>query len=232
MRKLLLVGGGVLIGLSVGLSGGYLLAKKRLQDAYDEALGDEIEATKRHYAIMHKDEGYETPEVALETLGILASERSASRDVMGTIIMGERYGIAGTAAKIVNVFEGVDEEDPDEDYSEEDAKRSKDVPYVISKEEFFENSDNRDQATMTYFAEDDVLADEADMPIDDVDAVVGTSNLDLFGHRSHDPRVVYVRNEKLRIEYEICKSDGSFAKEVGGFIEHSDRPKIRKFRRE
>jgi hypothetical protein len=70
------------------------------------------------------------------------------------------------------------------------------------------------------------------MPIPDVNATVGDGNLDRFGHRSKDPRVVYIRNEKLGIEYEVCKSDGSYAEEVGGFIKHDNRPKIRKFRKE
>lgn len=222
---------GALISAVGGAIAGYFFAKNQLEKAYDEALSEEIEATKRHYAVLNKVE-FDTPADAVEALRIPASMLKDAREVVGTIVAGARYGTPG--ATTVNVFENLsDEEDADKDYSEEDAKRSKDRPYVISREEFFEHESNLTQITLTYFAGDDVVVDEADMPMDDIDNRVGEGNLDLFGHRSGDPRVVYIRNEKNRVEYEVCLSDGNFAEEVAGFLKHSnDGPKIRKFRKD
>jgi len=46
---------------------------------------------------------------------------------------------------------------------------------------------------------------------------VGERNLNLFGHGSNDASVVYVRNDKLELIFEVVRSPNSFAEEVHGF---------------
>jgi hypothetical protein len=96
------------------------------------------------------------------------------------------------------------------------------------------NDDEQEQTSLTYFAGDDVLVDERDQVMRDIDATVGLENLQKFGHGSNDPLVVYVRNPRLEVDYEISKSDGTFATEVHGFqddeLRHMQhRPRRRRF---
>lgn len=131
-----------------------------------------------------------------------------------------------------NIFEAQDPDDviPDWDYEEELVNRSPDVPYVISLEEFTDGSEGFEQTTVTYFEGDDVLSDESDKIIEDIANTVSEETLYRFGHGSKDNNVVYVRNEKLNLDFEILRSHRKYAQEVLGFIEHSNKPGIRKFR--
>jgi hypothetical protein len=94
-----------------------------------------------------------------------------------------------------------------------------------------ENEPDHIQHTLTYFEGDDVLTDEEDQPINETDDTVGNANLLKFGHGSKDNNIVYVRNEKLDLDFEITRSKGSYIKEVLGFIQHDDRKRVRSFRR-
>ena len=81
------------------------------------------------------------------------------------------------------------------------------------------------QVTYTYYAIDDVLVDEEnDHPLPHADIVVGLDNLQ-FGHGTDDDNVVFVRNDKLEIDMEICRLNKSFEEEVLGIEPHdTDAP--------
>lgn len=65
--------------------------------------------------------------------------------------------------------------------------------------------------TITYYAEDKVLADDKEQPIRDIKGTVGSLELITFGGPSGDPHIKYVRNEKLEIDFEIIYDRRSFA---------------------
>jgi hypothetical protein len=112
---------------------------------------------------------------------------------------------------------------PDDDwnYDEELAKRSEDRPFIIHKDEFYENEHDYSQITLTYYSGDDILVDEDDSPIYSHNQVVGELK---FGHGSGDPNVVYVRNDKRRAEYEVLFDPGLYSVEVLGLsIEDNQR---------
>jgi hypothetical protein len=118
-----------------------------------------------------------------------------------------------------NVFE---EAHPDIrwDYEAEIKLRDGRHAYVIHLDEFREN-DTYENSTYTYYEEDDVLSDERDIVIDDVEGIVGSDNLQRWGHGSNDINVVYVRNDELQLDIEILRSPGSYAEEVHG-LKHSE----------
>jgi hypothetical protein len=99
------------------------------------------------------------------------------------------------------------------DYEEELAKRTPDAPYVIHRDEFFNQESGFRGTTIQWYEGDKILADENDVPIYGPEKVTG--NL-VFGFGSGDPNVVYIRNEKLRAEYEVVRNPGFFQIEVLG----------------
>lgn len=113
--------------------------------------------------------------------------------------------------EVRNVFS-----DPNFELDEEKKHRSPGRPYVISHDEYFASEEEYDNISLTYYEEDDTLVDERDSPINEVDKVVGDEALARFGHGSKDKNVVYIRNEKLEIDYEITRSNGSYVVEVLG----------------
>lgn len=72
------------------------------------------------------------------------------------------------------------------------------------------------QVQLTYYAGDDTLCDEADVILAGVDSLVGEENLAKFGYMTEDPNALYVRNERLQIDYEISRSAGTYKFEVLG----------------
>lgn len=93
----------------------------------------------------------------------------------------------------------------DEGYTAEEAE-PKD-PYVISSDEFgfFEDFE---EITLTYYS-DDILADDQDRIIEDKETIIGRDALSRLTNT--DDETVYVRNEKLKVDYEICYDYKRFA---------------------
>lgn len=110
------------------------------------------------------------------------------------------------------------------DWEREVNSRNEEEPYIIHKEEFYNNERDYTQTTLTYYAGDDILVDEEESPVYNHNSVVGQL---IFGHGSGgDPNVVHVRNPKLHAEYEILLDTGLYSVEVLGLeIENNDRVK-------
>lgn len=115
-----------------------------------------------------------------------------------------------TTPEVYNVFAGNDSQWNMED---ELAIRTADKPYVIHLEEWVADEAGYEQETVTYYAGDDIMANEADVPIYGFEQMMGELK---FGHGSKDPSVVYIRNEALEHEWEVIRHNGRFEIEVLG----------------
>ena len=230
-----LIAGVALVALTSGAALGYMYAKKKLVTQYDQILEEQIESTKNYYTRLNKREQFKTPAEAVEVL-VPEEERDEKVDTAAAALLayqGEKVDEERVTEVVSNIFVDSIPVDDNFDYSEEMKDRDPEMPYVISREEYMENVSENEQSTLSYFAGDDVLLDEKEEIINDSDTVVGNQNLLRFGHGSKDNNTVYVRNEKLELDFEIVKSEGKYSEEVLGFIEHSDdRRKIRRFRGE
>jgi hypothetical protein len=101
------------------------------------------------------------------------------------------------------------------DFPTELRQRDPELPYVIHQNEFNEENNNYSQVTYTYYAIDDVLTGEDGRPLPHADMIVGQDNLK-WGHGSDDIDVVFVRNDKLELEMEICRLHSSYEEDVLG----------------
>lgn len=81
----------------------------------------------------------------------------------------------------------------------EDGRRVRNTPYVIHPD-IFGAKDDYDTRSLKCFA-DRVVTDTDDEIVDDVDNLIGDESLDHFGEFEMDS--VFVRNEKLKCDYEI-----------------------------
>jgi len=120
----------------------------------------------------------------------------------------------------------------DLDMDIEGVLRSRETPYVITHDEYFENETDFVQSSLSYFDGDGVVADDKSQPIRDHEAMIGEDTLEKFGVGSKDGNIVYVRNENLEVDFEIVRSFGKYTVEALGFDEpdtlsHSDRRRRR-----
>lgn len=100
-------------------------------------------------------------------------------------------------------------------------------PYIMHVDEFMED-DSYEKISITYYEGDDVLVDERDMPIDDEEMTVGRDNLERFGWESKDKNIVYVRNDKMEVFFEIARSEQAYTDVVAGVPQ--SKSSIQKFR--
>lgn len=224
---------------------GWKLAKRHYTKKYEAELERELESARKFYGRLNKmDEDGEvlTPEdvvaerghdvvqeEAAEALGEYQKGPREYNKAAKNVVTEDQKGLRATGEVVEhNIFnkDAFDLED-------EKKRRTDEAPYVISKDEFMENETEFPQTSITYFAGDDTLVDEEDQPMPEVEATVGQDNLARFGQGSGDTNIVYIRNPRTKIEFEVAYSEGKYAEEVLGFIEHSDRPiGTRKFRKE
>lgn len=114
-----------------------------------------------------------------------------------------------------NIFEshGRPHYDEEVDMSE----RGNGRPYILTRQEWQDSEPNYHQSTLTYYEGDNVLTDDQEQPISgrDFNNVVGDEGNLRFGHGSEDMNVVYIRNDQLEIDFEVVRSLGRFADELG-----------------
>lgn len=79
------------------------------------------------------------------------------------------------------------------------------TPYVISDEEF-EMDDEYDKEALIYYAGNDYLIDEDADEALEISIYIGREALNRF----NQDNIVYVRNERLRTDYEIHKEDSEY----------------------
>lgn len=86
-------------------------------------------------------------------------------------------------------------------------------PYVISADRYGEY-DSYSCINLTYYDGDCTLADSSDTVIEDIEKVVGDA-LDHFGDDPNDPDTVFVRNERYMTDYEINRDERSYLEMCG-----------------
>lgn len=93
--------------------------------------------------------------------------------------------------------------------TEEKIKREDELmkPYVIEPDELGE-LEGYEVETLVYYS-DGILTNDIDERIDDIDDVVGEESLTHFGEYEED--TVCVRNDRLKLDFEICRDLRSYS---------------------
>lgn len=237
----------VAVGAVSGAAGAliaYKIVKRKLEFQFEERLAEEIQATKDFYGAVHKTE-FATPEEAVKALIPEEELREQVRDYQGRPSEGpiaydkikpekvvvEVIKEETVTAVTANVFESTEW-----NWDRELAERKRigpEEPYVLHFDEFMQNEPDYQQNTLTYYVEDDTLADEKEEIVHDVfDAIGDKEILGKFGHGSNDPRTLYIRNPRLDLDFEVVLSEKSYSQDVLGFTPEEAPPGRRRTRRE
>lgn len=243
------IGLGVAIGATVGGFVAYRVAYRKAETKFNEIAAEEIAEMRQHYADktvaleatagkadleeLVRGRGY-IPEVEATQPPMAVTPPSAVI-VRAEEVRDEAAGepvpdVIEEASEVRNVFRDNAPPVDSWDYHEERKKRSPLAPYIIHVDER-QDHDAYEDVTLTYYEADDVLCNERDEVIakDERDKMIGEAHLEKFGHGSEDASIVYVRNNRLEIDFEVVRSPNSYAEEVHGFdpeppeIRHADR---------
>lgn len=215
-----LVLGGVAIGAAVGFYFGYRFNKEKLRAeafAESEKQVEQIREVYQQKAVAAEPKP--TVEQVMEQRGYSMAAEEMPRPLPAPVPITPH---PVSAPPVVVTESGGKDKNDGWDFPTEIAQRSPDEPYVIHQDEFTESIPGYSHVTYTYYAEDDVLVDEGDgHPLPHADLIVGVQNLK-FGHGADDINVVFVRNDRLQTEMEICRSPHSYEESVLGLERDAD----------
>lgn len=259
-QQIVILSATALAGAAVGVGVSYKVIQRHWRLHYEELAEKDLAEAKEHYSKLYKKDDYSDPVKLADAVDDLEEYTNKVEDLEYAAPQGPKPteqhllpeevqevldeavtmdSALGEEAQVVvnNIFVNARKSSKSDewDYDEELAKREQNPgePYIVHEDEFMQNDPEHEQISLTYFEGDDILVDERDSPLPDSDATVGDKNLMLFGHGSNDKNIIYIRNETLKMDFEIALSKGDYAQEVHGFIKHSHEPgRIRKFRSE
>lgn len=196
---------------AMGVGVGALATYQLLKDKYEAIAQEEIESVKQVFGRGETKEGDRDGDVV---------DEDYARPDMPNIEEKSRY------KKIVKKYvpyNTVREGGPSGLVDSFKAAESSLIPcYVISMEAFSNDNPDYDKISISYYEDDDTLADEQDEIMQEVEGTIGEALL-CFGDQSDDPDVVYVRNERLSIDYEVVRLHRSYQEAVLGIKTVDDR---------
>ena len=201
-----------------GLVVGYKVAEKRLGAQFEKRIEEEISDMREFYTNVKQK--YETPEEAAAALipdpEPIDPRVKTQRVQYNKIVKQQEYdGLAEFAEK--EPEEGCEIDKPEvvtQNVFEMNADPN--GPYIISQEEFMANETGYEQATLTFYVADETLSDQRDEIIENRVDVIGPISDVNFGEGSSDSNTVHVRNPKLQMEFEVVRSERSYAEDVLG----------------
>lgn len=197
---------GFLIGASIGGAIGVLYSKKK----YEKIAQEEIDSVKEAFTVPKEPIKYK------EHSGTyFVSQTDAPQPYQVVVPKKQEPDLSIYKAFVQN--QGYS------DYSREVTSRppvpktlsERDIsrPYVISPHEWSNLEDGMDEEydTITFrYYDDGVVCNESNEPLTDmeVEDLIGKASLSTFGDYEDD--CVYVRNHKLKTDFEILKTDKNF----------------------
>jgi hypothetical protein len=217
-REIRLVLAGVGVGaVAVGVAA--FFQDKRLRKKYEQQAEAEIDQMREHFRAR---EIAREEKPSLDELQGVVEEAGYSTPKLDPI---ERK-FEELPPETRNVFEDLSQvAAPIEggwDYATELANRldNRTRPYVIHIDEHGE-LDNT-ETTFTYYEGDDVVCDEEDRIITKPEGIIGVDFREKFGHGSGDPNTVYIRNDEISADVEVCSTPGMYSIEVQGLNPDTD----------
>lgn len=237
--KAALFGAGAMFG--AGLAS--LIIVKSLEKHYQDFADEQIRDVKDYYARVHKEGRYSDPVTLAKSLGYTTKDNKKYAELV------EDEGYSGTEepeiegpqgdpgedddrVEIVrNVFiEKADKLAEDEDLLERE-NRSVEAPYVISVDEFMEDEPEFDKLTVTLFDGDGIVITDNESIMDNSNEILGLKNLEKFGVASSSPDLVYIRNELIKVDFEVARDPRTYPEVVLGIDPDEDeKPKVKKMR--
>lgn len=188
------------VGAAIGSAVAWYFAKTK----YERIAQDEIDSVKQAFVNAFdwtnedKDEDdVETPETGIEHAeekAALAKEKPAIESIYKTVVDREGY---------------VNYSDSNKNKDEEDRVEK---PYLIDPDNV-EEFDDYMRIDLSYYVNNDILADDLDEIVDDPDNIVGTEYKNHFG--DYESEMVFVRNDRLKADYEIYYDHRDYYEVVG-----------------
>lgn len=228
-------------GVVVGAAVSAFVTWRLLKAHYEEITQEEIDSVKSHYAKLFKVGEH------ADLSNIVAKYKGQVTDLGYSSVSEDDGDAAEDNSENDEVVPDETDEGEDEPVRDDrpepqrqvqnvwkyakDHPHPEDEAYVITFDQFNDEHDDYDKGDLTYYEGDDTLVDSQESPIDDVEGLIGPDALDRFGDGSNSRDIVYVRNDRVSMDFEISRDDRSYTEHVLGIQEPKKR-KVHKMRDE
>jgi hypothetical protein len=184
--------GGVAVGAAIGFYFGYKFNKEKIKAEIYQETEEEIRKIREMYQAKVVAA---TPKPSAEEI---IEERGYERPLKAPV------PVLNDPRSAQSIVPPVDNWNYAKEMEERVARGG--APYIIHEDEYRQNEPEHHQVAYTFYEPNDILVDEEDEePVSNPDMVVGLHNLK-FGHGSDDENIVFVRNDRLQVDMEICRS--------------------------
>nr|DAK10492.1 MAG TPA: hypothetical protein [Caudoviricetes sp.] len=192
------------IWFTIGATVGAIVAERVTTYNYEKRMASEIDSVKRVYSrnfvTVEEAEVEEAPEEQPEkksTPLVRKSEVSTRPPKDSLNKVEEEKEEESVETKDVGTLS---------DFAKEAKETERDDVYIMSEEEYTTTMQDQGYENMIleYNPEDGTLVDEYDELILDIVGTVGDA-LNHIGYNSGDPNIVYVRNHKHQMDYEVIR---------------------------
>ena len=201
MKDFLIFSGGVIIGCVTT----YFVLKGQFEEDLQEQIEDVkhayAEAVDRIYADKyHTEKNEEEPVEEADPIIEKSSIDDTKDEYKGKVqyLAYDKMGLEGADQEAES--EESSDVDPEAEFPQDDAPG---VPYVISAQQFATEYPFFDKVTLEYYEHNGILVDEDGVHVEDIDETIGKDSLLRIGE--YEPDVVYVRNEELNVDFEVCR---------------------------
>lgn len=225
----------IVLAFALGGFAGYIITKKLLAEKYAEEAQIEIDSVKEYWR--EKNEGDK------DNSKNYPYSKSLQKPDLHTLVKPYLTSVPEQLNEETDAkyFDSEEEEaqaqmnedlalEAQEEFNEEmQAEADPNVdPYLIDYAEFCKKSDVYDKVDLYYYRLDDILCDTKDTIMQNPEDVLGWD----WMKEMQKLNTAFVRNEKLKIDYEIYPISGAFSDEVTSRLETDKERKYRRIARQ
>lgn len=218
MNPLVALGAGLLVGATTT----YLATREVVKKKYEALANEEIESVKAAYSKQETDTKAEKPlTVPFEDLKEVYLQRAADAGYVQP---------PATEPQVTN--DGVEYIEPGQidfmtpwersgdwpgsEVNVQKLKRDPALPYLITTDEFLDDLQIEHGKFSLAWYNDLILADDRDEVVEDVEGMIGKQHLECFGQGSDGPDTIYIRNERLKTDFEVSREAMSYVEQMSG----------------
>lgn len=221
-------------GLVLGGVLGFVVTQRVLSAKYAEIAQTEIDSVKDHYKLI-RDTSNRVEDILVRGTLSEMDEHTITKAVNQTLRVQLGYSTPEDEEDVIDEEPSASEVRPeresrkmtieeaedintlDPEFQQMLESRSDSEPYILTVDEFMENDLSHVTESLVYYEGDDTLVDEREQVIPEVGELIGHDALTKFGKYSKDKNIVYVRNVRKEMDFEIARDERSYIEAVAGF---------------
>lgn len=222
-------------GFVLGAAAGSLVTYFVLRDSFQANADEQIENMRAYYIKYPPTEKErKAPEEKIDTSKFEKVQPFTSDEKKDYQKLSQKYTARYVNPDMEDLMARVNEEINDEGETisiELDKTRIREKPYLIPEESYMRHHGLFGNDVLEYWVQDNVLTVADSNEVLDIPSTIGLDAINALLDPGRVSDVVFVRNEKIEMEYEVERNEGSYAEWIGEDIpEEPVQPQQRRFR--